>query len=149
MSIWVVRGGKFGEYENRFLQESKVYLTRDGFKTDLNKIAEQAALRISLDEFYPTLPSSKLSSWSDQIWSFAHEVQQKDWVIVPSKLSPVLHVGEVTGGYVYEKGGVDPYYHSREIKWKFKIPILLSADLFKKVKASVWIRLQRRLGFKN
>ena len=92
MSIWVVRGGKFGEYENRFLQESKVYLTRDGFKTDLNKIAEQAALRISLDEFYPTLPSSKLSSWSDQIWSFAHEVQQKDWVIVPSKLSPVLHL---------------------------------------------------------
>ena len=117
MSIWVVRGGKFGEYENRFLQENKVYLTRDGFKTDLNKIAEQSALRISLDEFYPTLPSSKLSSWSDQIWSFAHEVQQKDWVIVPSKLSPVLHVGEVTGGYVYEKGGVDPYYHSREIKW--------------------------------
>ena len=53
MSIWVVRGGKFGEYENRFLQESKVYLTRDGFKTDLNKIAEQAALRISLDEFLP------------------------------------------------------------------------------------------------
>ena len=49
MSIWVVRGGKFGEYENRFLQESKVYLTRDGFKTDLNKIAEQAALRISLE----------------------------------------------------------------------------------------------------
>ena len=38
MSIWVIRGGKFGEYENRFLNEDKVYLTRDGFKTDLNKI---------------------------------------------------------------------------------------------------------------
>ena len=33
MSIWVIRGGKFGEYENRFLNEDKVYLTRDGFKT--------------------------------------------------------------------------------------------------------------------
>jgi len=44
MSIWVVRGGKFGEYENRFLNEDKVYLTRDGFKTDLNKISEQAGL---------------------------------------------------------------------------------------------------------
>jgi len=117
MSIWVVRGGKFGEYENRFLNESKVYLTRDGFKTDLNKIAEQSALRSTLDEFYPTLPSSKISSWSDQIWSFAHDIQQKDWIIVPSKLSPVIHVGEIIGGYNYEKNNSDPYYHSREIKW--------------------------------
>ena len=117
MSIWVVRGGKFGEYENRFLNESKVYLTRDGFKTDLNKIAEQSALRSTLDEFYPTLPSSQISSWSDQIWSFAHDIQQKDWIIIPSKLSPVIHVGEITGGYNYEKNNSDPYYHSREIKW--------------------------------
>ena len=117
MSIWVVRGGKFGEYENRFLNESKVYLTRDGFKTDLNKIAEQSTLRSTLDEFYPTLPSSKMSSWSDQIWSFAHDIQQKDWIIVPSKLSPVIHVGEIIGGYNYEKNNSDPYYHSREIKW--------------------------------
>ena len=117
MSIWVVRGGKFGEYENRFINESKVYLTRDGFKTDLNKIPEQTELRTVLDDFYPTLPSSKLASWSDQIWSFAHDIQQKDWIIVPSKLSPVIHVGEVTGGYSYDKNGSDPYYHSREIKW--------------------------------
>ena len=117
MSIWVVRGGKFGEYENRFINESKVYLTRDGFKTDLNKIPEQNELRTVLDDFYPTLPSSKLASWSDQIWSFAHDIQQKDWIIVPSKLSPVIHVGEITGGYNYEKNGTDPYYHSRDIKW--------------------------------
>ena len=117
MSIWVVRGGKFGEYENRFINESKVYLTRDGFKTDLNKIPEQNELRTVLDDFYPTLPSSKLASWSDQIWSFAHDIQQKDWIIVPSKLSPVIHVGEITGGYSYDKNGSDPYYHSREIKW--------------------------------
>ena len=74
MSIWVIRGGKFGEYENRFLNEDKVYLTRDGFKTDLNKIEAQTGLRTALDEFYPTQPSSKLSSWSDQIWQFAHDI---------------------------------------------------------------------------
>jgi len=117
MSIWVIRGGKFGEYENRFINESKVYLTRDGFKTDLNKISEQPELRTVLDDFYPTLPSSKLASWSDQIWSFAHDIQQKDWIVLPSKLSPVLHVGEITGGYNYEKNNSDPYYHSRDIKW--------------------------------
>ena len=117
MSIWVIRGGKFGEYENRFLNEDKVYLTRDGFKTDLNKIEAQTGLRTVLDEFYPTQPSSKLSSWSDQIWQFAHDIQQKDWIVLPSKLSPVIHVGEITGGYNYEKNGSDPYYHSREIKW--------------------------------
>ena len=29
----------------------------------------------------------------------------------------MIHVGEITGGYNYEKNGTDPYYHSREIKW--------------------------------
>jgi restriction system protein len=29
----------------------------------------------------------------------------------------VIHVGEITGGYNYEKQNSDPYYHSREIKW--------------------------------
>ena len=51
MSIWVIRGGKFGEYENRFLNEDKVYLTRDGFKTDLNKIEAQTGLEQYLMNF--------------------------------------------------------------------------------------------------
>ena len=117
MSLWVVRGGKFGEYENRFINSQKVYLTRDGFKTDLNKLSTKADLRTKLDDIYPSQASMKLSSWSDQIWSFVHEIQIKDWIVVPSKLSPVLHVGEVLGDYLYEKNADDPYFHSKQIKW--------------------------------
>lgn len=117
MSLWVVRGGKFGEYENRFINSEKVYLTRDGFKTDLNKLSTKADLRTKLDDIYPSQASMKLSSWSDQIWSFVHELQIKDWIVVPSKLSPVLHVGEITGDYSYKKNEDDPYFHSKEIKW--------------------------------
>ena len=117
MSLWVVRGGKFGEYENRFINSEKVYLTRDGFKTDLNKLSTKVDLRTKLDDIYPSQASMKLSSWSDQIWSFVHELQIKDWIVVPSKLSPVLHVGEITGDYSYEKNEDDPYFHSKKIRW--------------------------------
>ncbi|MEE2764904.1 MAG: restriction endonuclease [Candidatus Neomarinimicrobiota bacterium] len=117
MSLWVVRGGKFGEYENRFINESKIYITRDGFNIDLNKLSDKAELRIKLDGFYPNQASMKLTSWSDQIWSFVHEIQEKDWIVIPSKLSPVLHVGKVTGAYVFDKNGDDPYFHSKEIQW--------------------------------
>ena len=59
MSLWVVRGGKFGEYENRFINESKIYITRDGFNIDLNKLSDKAELRIKLDGFYPNQASNE------------------------------------------------------------------------------------------
>ena len=68
MSLWVVRGGKFGEYESRFINESKIYLTRDGFNVDLSKLSDQAELRAKLDNHYPNQASMKLTSWADQIW---------------------------------------------------------------------------------
>ncbi|SDZ79665.1 restriction system protein [Thalassobacillus cyri] len=34
MSIWLFRAGKQGEYENKFLQDKRVYLTCDNLNTD-------------------------------------------------------------------------------------------------------------------
>ena len=117
MSLWVVRGGKFGEYESRFINESKIYLTRDGFNVDLGKLSDREELRAKLDDYYPNQASMKLTSWADQIWGFVHEIEEKDWIVIPSKLSPVLHVGKVAGAYAYDRKGEDPYFHSKEIEW--------------------------------
>ena len=40
-----------------------------------------------------------------------------DWVVLPSKLKPAIHVTEVTGPYVFNPDGPDPYFHFRTVKW--------------------------------
>jgi len=38
MAIWLVRAGKFGEFESKFLNESKIYLTWERSNHDLSLI---------------------------------------------------------------------------------------------------------------
>ena len=36
MSIWLFRAGRNGEYESRFLEDKRIYLTWDGLNVDLS-----------------------------------------------------------------------------------------------------------------
>lgn len=44
MSLWLVRAGKNGEYEEKFLKDDRVYLTWEDFDVDLNNIDSQEDL---------------------------------------------------------------------------------------------------------
>jgi restriction system protein len=37
MALWLVRAGRHGEYEQRFLDEGRIYLTWDELAGDLHK----------------------------------------------------------------------------------------------------------------
>lgn len=37
MALWLVRAGKFGQHEQRFLESNRVYATWTGFNHDLRK----------------------------------------------------------------------------------------------------------------
>ena len=45
MSLWLVRAGRNGEYEYKFLSEGKIYITWDNLSHDLSKLK-------SKQEFY-------------------------------------------------------------------------------------------------
>lgn len=36
MSIWLFRAGRNGEYESKFLEDKRIYLTWDGLNVDLS-----------------------------------------------------------------------------------------------------------------
>jgi restriction system protein len=44
MTVWLVRAGKHGEFEQKFLQENKVYVTWDRLAVDLGKMKEKHEL---------------------------------------------------------------------------------------------------------
>ena len=53
MALWLVRAGRHGEHEQRFLEENRVYLTWSGLSSDLTKLRSRDELRELLTEIYP------------------------------------------------------------------------------------------------
>jgi restriction system protein len=117
MALWLVRAGRTGEHERKFLDESRIYVTWSGFDHDLNSVDSQEDLRDVLQVYYPDFGKGRLKNHASQIWPIGHRMEEGDWVVVPSKLKPAMHVAEITSGYVFNKTGPDPYFHYREVKW--------------------------------
>ena len=117
MAIWLVRAGSHGEHEQKFIQDSRVYVTWDEFNTDLGKLADREALNVALTAKYQDKKPKAIANWTTQIWSFAQEMKKGDLVVVPLKQQPAIQIGELTGDYHFEPGGPNPYFHWRPVKW--------------------------------
>lgn len=116
MALWLCRTGRHGEHETKFIQDGRIYLTWMGLNRDLGKLKDLAELRELLDELYPKFTPSHRTQNSGQIWAFVSRMSPGDWVVVPSK-QRTIHVGEITGRYVFSAEAPEPYFHSRTIKW--------------------------------
>ena len=117
MALWLVRAGGHGEYEQKFLDESCIYLTWDGLNHNLSKVPDRTALRKLLGQVYPDASKGKLIHHARQIWTFSHRIKKGDWVVLPSKYKPAIHIAEVTGDYRHDPSGDDPFFHYHEVKW--------------------------------
>ena len=116
MALWISRAGSHGEYEKRFLEEGRIYLTWDGLKFDLSKRLTKEALRELLQGVY-NYSKGALINYSGQVWAFYKKMEVGDWVILPSKLKPAIHIAEITGGYEFDSAAEDPFYHYRKVRW--------------------------------
>lgn len=117
MQLWLTRAGSHGEYEQKFLDEGRVYLTWDELNQDLSKLPDRPALISLLEETYPNAKPKALVNHSSQIWPFAKVMAVGDWVVLPSKKQPVVYIGRITGDYVHNPTGPDPYFHWRSVEW--------------------------------
>lgn len=117
MAVWLIRAGSHGEYEQKFLQEKKVYVTWDKLDVNLAKLPDRAALFSAMAERYPNAKPKTLHNWVSQVWPFAHDIQKGDLVFLPLKSQRAINVGEVTGEYNFETAGPSPFYHWKSIKW--------------------------------
>lgn len=117
MTVWLFRGGKQGEFENKFLDDERVYLTWDDLNIDLKEIKSKEILYKRLIEHYDLDKEKTAINWASQIWPIAHAMEQGDLVVLPSKFNRTIHIGEVNGDYVYDESLGSPYYHYRNVKW--------------------------------
>lgn len=117
MAVWLVRAGSQGQFEQRFIQDSRVYVTWDGLNVDLSKLKDRDALFEALGERNPNTKPKAIHNWVSQLWPFAHEIKKGDLVVLPLKSQPAIQIGEVTGEYQFQSEGPNPYYHFRAVKW--------------------------------
>jgi len=117
MAVWLMRVGKHGEYEDKFLQTSRAYLTWHGLNHDLSHVKDKTELREVLRSTYPDAPPGRLSNFTGQIWPFAKEMADGDWLMVPSKKKSAIHIAEIAGNYAFDANATDPFHHTRPLKW--------------------------------
>ncbi len=117
MAVWLVRAGSHGEYEQKFLQENRIYLTWDGFDAPLDQFSNRDSLIEYLAKLDVEAKPRKLINYASQIWPFAHDMQEGDRVILPSKLQPVIYIGQITSKCYHQLGAENPFYHWRSVEW--------------------------------
>lgn len=117
MAIWLVRAGAHGEFEKKFLEENRIYLTWEGLSHDLGALKDRGQLRALLEKVYPDAPKGRITNNLGQIWAFSHGIGQGDWIVLPSKQKPAIHVAKVKGGYTFNPNGEDPFFHYMDVDW--------------------------------
>ncbi|MCP5405176.1 MAG: restriction endonuclease [Pseudomonadaceae bacterium] len=118
MSLWLARSGKYGQLEERFLSDDSIYLGWDDlFETDLTNSKTSEDIRKVLQAVYPQEPRGRISNWTGQISVFTLYMKPGDLVVMPLKKKPAVAIGEVQGGYQFDRKAEGPFRHSRKVKW--------------------------------
>lgn len=117
MAIWLIRAGSHGEYEQKFIQENRVYVTWDKLDVNLAKLAQRGDLTAAMNDRYADCKPKAIQNWVSQVWPFAHDIKPGDWVVLPLKSQPAIYIGEVTGDYQFDAKAANPFYHWRSVKW--------------------------------
>ncbi|PKO58206.1 MAG: restriction endonuclease, partial [Betaproteobacteria bacterium HGW-Betaproteobacteria-18] len=85
MSIWLIRAGQHGEYESKFQQEGRVYVTWDLLNVNLANLSDRSQLNAAMTERYTDRKPKTIQNWVSQVWPFAHAMQKGDLVVMPLK----------------------------------------------------------------
>lgn len=123
MALWMLRAGRHGEYEDRFLSTSRIYLTwGDTIPNDARGFTSRADVVQMLRERWSNASEGKVRNHAGQLWAFLRTMKPDDLVVVPSKKIPELHFGVIKSDAQFDPGGEPDYRHYREVTWLRDIP---------------------------
>ncbi len=116
MTIWVVRAGRYGEREDKALEEGYVFIGW-GRLADLSAISDREDLRRLISETYTDRSPKVVANHTGQIWSFVTRIKKGDIAALPLKSQPAIAFGEVIGDYEHNPDNPEDARHCRRVKW--------------------------------
>ena len=114
--MWVVRAGQKSGFYDKYLKASRVYIPWDGYKFDLSSVKERADFRAIVEKEKGTDNCTSVSNWAGQLYTFTQEIQENDYVLIPSRGSRSYCLAKITGEYSFDGKEPDKLYHSRPIE---------------------------------
>lgn len=116
MAVWVLKGGKAGEREQRMLDHGCVAVGWEELG-DLSGIRDRESLDALYRSTYPDAPEGRVPNHVGQLIRFAHQTSQGDLVVVPLKTSATIAIGEITGEYQFRDDLGHDMAHTLPVKW--------------------------------
>ncbi len=117
MSVWLVRAQANGQYENRFIQEGRIYLNWARLTQDLSSFENKDDLGTYIAQQYPEQSSKVVANWKGQIWPFIKEMAIGDLVVMPLKSQWAIQIGRITGEYQYMENTDPDFCHFHTVSW--------------------------------
>lgn len=116
MTLWVVKGGRSGEREDRFLEKSLIGIGWEDLG-DLSQFASREALKEAYRAVYPGESEVKVGVQVGQLWAFSHGMKEGDLIVVPLKTRGQIAVGRIAGAYGHASDLGGDMRHVRPVKW--------------------------------
>lgn len=119
MALWLVRAGRRGEHEQRFLDDGRIYLTwGNTFRShDPTGCKSYDDVRAMVDNLIPGLSKHRRGHSAGQFAAFLVFMKPGDWVAMPHKHKAAIAIGEITGPVSYNTKETDLYRVSRTVRW--------------------------------
>jgi restriction system protein len=116
MAIWLVRGGRHGEVEQKFIDEKRIFITWRELKDDIGgkTIKEMQSI---LRRTYPNAPEQRIVQNSGQFNIFVNKMAPGDTVLMPRRGQGVVQIGRITSDYGFDASGPDGFRHYRSVEW--------------------------------
>ena len=119
---WMVRAGRDAIFAEQFEEKELVAIGSD-VDTDISKIKGKDELKQMLRDKSPDASPVQIGIYASQLWRFAKEIKQGDYLLTYLPASRVYLFGQVSGDYQFDPQAISPdegaYYHTRKVTdWK-------------------------------
>jgi restriction system protein len=84
---------------------------------DLSPLKSRDAVRAAMTKLWPDAKRGAISVNAGQVYRFAHEMTVGDFVIYPSKIDGLYHLGRVAGPYRHDPKTSPEYANVRPVEW--------------------------------
>ena len=149
MTVWVIRGGRYGEREEEAL-ENNVLTVGFGYAENLDGAQTREDVAKEIQGFNPAATPSQIAAWSRQIWSFKTRIENGDLVVMPRKGQPYIAIGAIAGDYIF-RPELQELRHGRPVEW-INTEVSrnsLSEDLKRSLSADMTVFRPRALDAEN
>jgi restriction system protein len=115
MTVWVIRGGRYGEDENWCLQNRTAGAAWNEVPS-LQSANSREDVRTLVERVYPGESPCRVANWTGQLWAVRNSIKPGDLVVMPMKTTKALAIGNVTSSY-HHRDETAPIRHTIGVDW--------------------------------